>query len=186
MLFVQPSHRRLLNSLNPIFFVLVVLVFIVLRTTLHPIAGFVKYWDLLLPFAIYFGQRRTLTEGLILSLFTSHLISLSSSAPVGVFTAYYLAIFLCARLLSLVFFAHIWYSILLLLFALSLLSRVMLTVVASSFGHGWPMFSFANWSFWGLMLNTLAGYLVYRGLEQLDRLTHKTPPARIELTEGEL
>jgi hypothetical protein len=39
--------------------------------------------DLLMPFMVFFAQRRSTWEGFILALFCSHLYSLSSSAPIA-------------------------------------------------------------------------------------------------------
>jgi hypothetical protein len=185
LFFLQPSQKRLLSSLNPAFVVLFVFGLLLLRTAWEPmLPGFYRRWDVLLPFMIYFGQRRSLPEGLILALFTSHLFSLCSTAPIGVFASHYLILFLIARLLSYVIYANSWFSTLLLLLSLSVLSRFILTLVAATFGHGWPLFAKGNFIWWGPLLNSVAGLLVYRLIETLDRMTYKVPRTNIELSEN--
>ena len=184
MFFLQPSQKRLLSSLNPIFLVLFVSFLILIRTTSEPfLPVLLRQWDLLMPFMVYFGQRRSLPEGLILALFTSHLYSLSSAAPIGVFTSLYLVIFIVARLLSYVIYANAWFSILLLMFSLALSSRILLTVISTFFGHGWPLFASGNFIWWSLIFNALTGYLTYTWLETLDKITYKVARVNIELAE---
>ena len=185
MFFLQPSQKRLLSSLNPVFMVLFVFGLMLLRTAWEPILpGFYRRWDVLLPFMVYFGQRRSLPEGLILALFTSHLYSLCSAAPIGVFTTHYLILFSVARLFSYVIYANTWFSILVLMFSLAILSRIILTLVATAFGHGWPLFAPGNFVWWGPFLNSVAGYIIYRMVEMLDRVTYKVPRINIELSES--
>jgi hypothetical protein len=187
LFFLQPSQKRLLSSLNPVFLVGFVWALILVRTTMEPLLpNLFRQWDVLLPFMVYFGQRRSLPEGLILSLFTSHLYSLSSIAPIGVFTSLYLVLFLIARLLSYVIYANQWFSIMLLMFSLSITSRIVLTIIASSFGHGWSLFASGNFIWWSLLFNAGIGYLTYTWLELLDRFTYKAPRLSIELAEGGL
>ena len=187
MFFLQPSQKRLLSSLNPLFLALAVFAGILLRTSFLPLLpNWLTGWDVLLPFMVYFGQRRALGEGLILSLFTSHLYSLCSSAPIGVFTSHYLVVFLLARLLSFVIYANTWFSVLLVVFVLTIAARFSLTIVAYFFGHAWPLFSGANFSWWGLLFNSVVGFAVFEMLGQLDRLTYKVPRTSIELGEGSL
>ena len=184
MYFLQPSQKRLLSSLNPVFFVAFVFFLVIVRTAAEPLMPtLLRQWDVLLPFMVYFGQRRSLPEGLILALFTSHVYSLCSTAPIGVFTSHYLALFGVARLLSYVIYANTWFSILLLMLSLSVLSRVTLTLVSTFFGHGWPLFAPSNFMWWSLLLNAGLGYLVYAWLEQLDRVTYKAPRTTIELSD---
>jgi hypothetical protein len=163
-----------------------VLGLILLRTTGKPLFGWLLHWDVLLAAVVYFGQRRTLPEGLILTLFCSHLFSLSSAAPIGVFASYYLSIFVIARLVSYVMYASTWVSIFLLILSLTVASRFILTGVASAFGHGWNVFAPGNLSFTAMLVGSLMGYLVYQILGVLDLLTYKTAAANIELAESEL
>lgn len=157
---------------------------ILARTTLEPIfPNAFHHWDLLMPFMIYFGQRRTLPEGLILALFNSHIYSLCSSAPIGVFALVYLVIFVVARLLSYVIYANTWMSILVLMFSLGLLARILLTIASGFFGHGWPLFSTGNLALGSLIFNAVLGYFVYAGLETMDWITNKVPRINIELGE---
>jgi len=161
-----------------------VFILILIRTTAESLLPrFMHQWDILLPFAIYFGQRRTLPEGLILTLFTSHLYSLSSIAPIGVFATHYLILFVVARLLSYAIYANTWFSILLLMFSLALLSRLSITLVSMSFGHGWPLFSGKNFVWWSLLFNAVAGYVTYSMLEVLDSITYKSTRSTIEMSE---
>ncbi len=163
-----------------------VLGLILIRTTGRPVFGWALEWDVLLPAVVYFGQRRTLAEGLILTLFCSHLYSLSSAAPIGVFTSYYLTIFIVARLVSYVMYASTWISIFLLILSLTALARFLLTGVASGFGHGWPVFAPGNVSFFAIFWGSLMGYLVFQFMGFLDLVTYKTAAANIELAEHEL
>jgi len=187
LFFLQPNQKRLLSSLNPLFFVAVVFGLLLLRSAWTPLLpDFTRQWDVLLPFAVFFGQRRSLAEGLILCLFCSHLYSLCSAAPIGVFATNYLALFVISRLLSYVIYANTWFSILLLMLSLALLSRVVLTIVAMAFGHGWSLFSSENLTWWGLLFNGIFGYLVYGALGAIDRMTYKAPRINIELAEDGL
>jgi hypothetical protein len=173
----------LLSSLNPLFFIGAVFFLILVKTSLYPFAPtLVQRWDLLLPFVVFFGQRRSLPEGIILSLFSSHIYSLCSSAPLGVFTTTYLLVFAAARLISYVAFASTSVSILLLMIALSLSSRIVLPIVAQFFHRGWPVLSFDNLVVWSVLLNGVGGWAVYVGLESLDLFTHKAPRNNIELS----
>jgi hypothetical protein len=139
-----------------------------------------------LPFIVYFGQRRSLTEGLILSLFCSHLYSLASGAPIGVFTTHYLILFAVVRGLNYAISADTWISIVSLLLGLSLLARFIITWVAAGFGHGWPLFSWANISFGGMFLNAVTGYFLYAWARLLDRWTYKSLAPEIELDGSNL
>jgi hypothetical protein len=185
--FLPQSQKRLLDSLNPLFLVLLVFGVIIIRTTWEPLfPRAFHHWDVLLPFIVYFGHRRSIPEGIILSLFASHLFSLNSSAPIGVFTCVYLTLFTVARLLSYVVYAHRWFSVFLLMLSLAVLSRIILTLTASLFGHGWPLFSFANFTWWAILLNAVSGSICFWVLEWVDRLTFKAPRLNIELSEGGL
>lgn len=167
--------------------VLFVVFLILLRTTAEPLLPNVfRQWDLLLPFMVYFGQRRSLAEGMGLALLTSHLFSTCSSAPLGVFSVAYLVVFFVARLISYAIFANTWISVFFLMLGLAVLERVLLTLVSSAFGHGWPLFASGNLGFWGLLLNAAMGYLTFRWLEGMDRMTFKVPRTEIELSEAGL
>ena len=168
---------------------MVVFVFflILARTTMDPLfPSAIRSVDILLPIVVYLGQRRTLPEGLILALFTSHLFSLCSAAPIGVFTTHYLILFIIARLLSYVTYVSSWYTVFGLMFALSLLSRFMLSLIANFFGHSWGVFHDGFGLVWQLGLNALAAYCIYFLMGLVDKLTFKAPRASIELSEGEL
>jgi hypothetical protein len=160
---------------------------ILVRTTFDPLLPWVvRQSDILLPFVVYLGQRRSLPEGLIVSLFASHLYSLCSAAPIGVFTTHYLILFCIARLLSYVTYANHWYSILLLMLSLSFIGRIELALIAALFGHGWGILA-EGMGLWGhLLLNTGMGYLIYWALGTLDNLTFKAPRINIELSESEI
>lgn len=186
-MYLQTNQRRLLSSLNPLFFIGAVLLLVLVRTAaLEVLPSLVHHWDVLLPFVVFFGQRRTIPEGLILSLFSSHLYSLSSAAPIGVFTSVYLVIFLIARLLTHVIYSSTGPTVFIMMFFLGLLSRVLLYLVANAFGHTWEFFTWDNLNLLGLAFNGLLGWWVYVGLEWLDRLTFKTPPVKIEFSGGGL
>lgn len=187
MLFLPASQKRLLNSLNPLLVVGFVFGLILLRTTMDPLVpDWFRRAEILLPVIVYIGQRRPPIEGVILTLFTSHLYSLCSAAPIGVFTSQCLILFVVSRLLSYVTYVSSWFAIILLLFGLGLLWELSLCLVAASFGHGWPLFAggFSLIGKW--FLNAILGYFVYRGLELVDRLSFKAPSTNIELSEGGL
>jgi hypothetical protein len=182
LFYLPPNQKRLLSSLNPLFFIGAVGFFIMLRTAAIPLwPGLFKQWDILLPFAVYYGQRRSVPEGLILALFSGHLYSLCSGAPIGVFTTTYLILFVAARLITYGLYANTGLSIFLLLLGLSVFSRVCLTIVSRSFGQGWPFFTTDNWVLWALVLNAMLGWVVYYLLEFLDKITFKAEITNIEL-----
>jgi len=141
-------------------------------------------WDILLSFMIYFGQRRPLFEGLLLWFVLAHLFTLQSVAPVGVFVIYYLVFFLLARLISEAFYADTGLSILVLIFLLSVLSRLVLPGVASLFDSGWKVFSWSNLYPGLLLTNTLLGWCCYLILKWLDKVTFKAARQEVELSEG--
>jgi len=183
--FLQPSQKKFLESINPVVIVLLFYVVMVGRTTVEYVFPTVfRHWDILLPFIVYFGQRRSVAEGLTLSILTAHFYSLSSSAPIGVFVLHYLSLFIVARVLSYVIYANRWVSILLLMLSLSLLARIISVPIASLFGHSWGS-SFSNFGI-GLIVNTLLGYCFYRFIGMVDRLTFKTPAVNIEILEDTL
>lgn len=140
-----------------------------------------RRWDLLLAPMIYIGQRRSIHEGLLLVLFLTHIFSLSSAAPIGVFAIYYLLIFISARALSYVIYADQWLSILTVIGAFAIGARFVLPAVAGGFGHGWSPFSWENLNPMGILVNTFMGLGTYWVLSFLDRITLKAPPANIEI-----
>lgn len=155
-----------------------------MRSTAHWVStGFVFKWDILLPFVVYLGQRRPWPEGLVLSFLLSHLYALSSSAPMGVFPIFYLSFFFLSRLISYVFYAATWVSILSLMFGFALLSRLVLPLVSGAFDAGWPIFSWYNLHLGGVLYNTLGGYVIYWCLSLLDTVTFKAPRENIKLGE---
>ncbi len=167
--------------------VLFVFGLILTRTTMDPLfPSWFRYCDVLLPFVVYLGQRRALPEGLILTLFASHLYSLCSAAPIGVFTTNYLIIFVIARLMSYVIYANRSLSILVLIFSLTLLSHVTLSIIVTFFGHSWGVFTGGFGILFRALLNSALGGIIYGGLVLLDRLTFKAPRINIELSEGGL
>jgi hypothetical protein len=180
--FLESGQKRLLTSLNPLLLVVLVTGIILVRTTAEPImpVGF-RRWDLLLTVMIYIGQRRSIHEGLLLVLFISHIFSLASSAPIGVFVIYSLIVFVGARALSYVIFADQWLSILAVIGAFSVVARIIMPLVASAFGHGWPVISWENLHPLGILLNTFLGLGIYWALSFLDAITLKAPPANIEI-----
>lgn len=185
MYFLQPSQKKFLESINPVIIVLLFYLVMVGRTTIEYVfPSIFHHWDILLPFIVYFGQRRSVAEGLTLSILTAHFYSLSSSAPVGVFVLHYLSLFIVARVLSYVIYANRWISILLLMLSLSLLARIICVPIASLFGHSWSS-SLGNFGV-GLLINTLLGYCFYRFIGIVDRLTFKAPAINIEMLEESL
>lgn len=183
MYFLQPSQKRLLSSLTPLFVIAIVFGLMLLRTAWKPILpSSLQSWDVLLPFVVFFGQRRSIPEGLILALFTSHLYSLLSAAPIGVFTTHYLILFFVARAVAYSLYASNSVSIVLLLIVLGFVSRLVLPWVASLFGHSWPVLSFANFPLMGMLATAFFGFILYALLVGLDRITSKTPEETIEFS----
>lgn len=187
MYFLQSNQKKLLTNLNPFFLTLFVLVLILFKTTAEGIVPSVfTGWDILLPVAIYIGQRRSMWEGLLLLLFNGHLYSLNSSAPVGMFVIYYLVFFIFAQIVAYIFYAQTPISVVCLLFLVTILSRICLPLCAQGFDQVISVFSLANWSFWNLILNTFLGFFVYLFLGILDRITLKVPPRSITLGDSSL
>lgn len=187
MLFLQPNQKRFLSTINPLLMVAVVMLAITLRTTVDPwIPLFSRRWDVLLAWVVYMGQRRTLVEGGVLTLLASHLYSLASSAPFGVFLIYYVVLFFVARLATYVIYANRWHSIFGLLLALSLCSRIILWIIAFSFGH--PLYALTKPSelIGYVFFNAFMGVIIYSFVGIADRLTFKVPRINIEMAEGEL
>ncbi len=185
MFFLHPSQKRLLNSLNPVFFVVFVeLVLMVRSTSASVLPRMVLTADLLMPFMVFFAQRRSTWEGFILALFCSHLYSLSSSAPIGVFAFFYLALFFLARLMRYGIYASGWISTLLVLFTLSLGGRFLLPLIAALFGAAWPVFTFANFPWGGIFFAPIYGLIIFALGEALDRATFKSDRASMEMYEG--
>lgn len=186
MFFLQASQKRFLNNFNAVFVVALTLFVIVGRSVgLQIFPGFFAHLDILLPFVVYFGQRRSMAEGLTLTIITSHLYSLCSSAPIGIFVLLYLMLFLIAQGVSFVFYADRVHSIISLLFVLSLTSRVLALPVVALFGQSWGSFFDAGLIF-GPLSNAIVGYVIYRVLALLDQITNKTPTLNIQLAESEL
>lgn len=187
MFFLSPSQKRFLNSLNPLLIGAIVYSLILFRTTsAFLLPGVLRQWEILLPFIIYVGQRRTLVEGILLVLFLSHLYSLSSVAPIGVFAVYYTLIFFLARLLSYAVYANTWVTVIGVLFLVAAIGRVLLPFVCFFFGFSWSVLSLKNLAPMGVVINSVIGLAVYWGLALLDRLTFKLSPINIELAEGEV
>lgn len=185
MFFLQPNQKRLLNSLNPLILSGAAFFLIVLRTaTSNVLPPTLQRWDVLLPFVVYFGQRRSLAEGLILTLFTSHLFSLCSAAPIGVFASHYLILYLLVRVLTYGIYASTWLSILMIMVLLAFLSRLSLTLVSAAFGHGWALFSWGNLPLGAILVNGILGAVGFGLLSILDRVTFKAAPVNIELSES--
>lgn len=185
MFFLHPSQKRLLNSLNPVFFVVFVYGVLIVRSTAASILPqMVLSADLLMPFVVFFAQRRSTWEGFILSLFCSHLYSLSSSAPIGIFAFYYLILFFFARLMRYGINVSGWVSTLLALFTLSVAGRFLLPVVASAFAPAWPVFMWKNFPWSGILFAPLYGLVIFALGEALDRTTFKADRANIEMYEA--
>lgn len=159
--------------------------FLLIRTTstnLFP--TFLVRWDFLLPFVIYFGQRRPLFEGLLLWFIMSHWYSLESAAPIGCLAIYYLIIYLCSRILSETVFAADGFQIITLLFSLSLLSRFLLPWVAHFFGAGWSVFSWRNLNPFFLISDLILNTVTFYVLLGVDKISAKEPRPILDLNEG--
>lgn len=186
MYFLHPNQKKFLESLNPVIILAFFYAVLVSRTTVeYVLPGMLRGWDILLPFIVYFGQRRSVAEGLTLSILTAHLYSLCSSAPVGVYVLHYLTLFIVARILSYVIYANRWVTIFVLLLSLSVLSRIIRLPIASLFGHSTPE-GWIGGFFYGIVLNSLLGFCFYLFIAFLDRLTFKAPRVSIEMMGDEL
>jgi hypothetical protein len=185
--FLQSNQKKFLTNLNALFLTLFVLVLILFKSTSGTIIPSVFYgWDILLPVAIYLGQRRSLWEGLLILLFNGHLYSLNSSAPIGLFVVYYLLFFFFAQVVAYILYAQTPVSVICLLFLVTVLSRFVLPLSAQVFDQSISVFSWANWNFWNVLLNTGLGFLIYLALGLLDRVTLKVPPRNITLGDSSL
>jgi hypothetical protein len=185
--FLQSKQKKLLTNFNSCFLTLLVLVLIVFKSTSEAIVpSFFLGWDVLLPFAIYVGQRRNLWEGILILLLNAHLFSLNSSAPIGMFVVYYLGFFFLAQLVAYIFYAQTPLSVLCLIFLFTLISRFLLPLCAQLFDQAIFVFSWSNWSLMNLFLNTIFGFFTYVALGILDRVTFKVPPRNITLGESSL
>jgi len=145
---------------------------------------FLIRWDFLLPFMIYFGQRRPLFEGLLLWFIMSHWYSLESSAPIGSLVIFYLSIYVISRLLSETVFAADAIQVFTLFFIMMVFSRLTLPWVTSFFGAGWKIFSWRNlnpiWFATDFILNCSTFYF----LMGVDKLTAKEARPVLDLNEG--
>lgn len=159
----------------------------ILRTTSESLfPDTFRRWDLLLPVAVYLGQRRDFLEGAVLVFILAHLYTLCSVAPAGVFILQYGFIFLAAKGLLKFIFANNWSSVFGLTLFLSFVSRFTLPLISRVFEHGWPVFSLGNLMILNVFTNAFAGIVLYYLLSRLDRFTHKVAPAEIQLAEGNL
>lgn len=181
------SQKRILNSFNPLFCVLFVIALVLLRTFLESLGwSWVDRWDVLLAFAIYIGQRRSLVEGLIVTLFVSHVLALNAVAPMGVLVTHYVILFLGAHALGGVLYASSRLSVLTMLFVFAILSRFLYPILASMLGQSWPMWSWYNLSLFYILLNALVGWLIYMLLISLDRWTYKDLEGGVALSGDRL
>jgi len=184
-LYLQTSQQKTIRSVNPLIMVGLFVGLLLIRTTAFWISpSLFSNWDLLLPFMLYFGQRRPLFEGLLLWFILSHLYSLNSVAPMGVFVVYYLILFVIARLISEAFFATEGIQILGLISVLAVSSRFILPLVAKGFNSGWPIWSWRNLHLGMIFTNIVLGWICYRGLSFVDKITFKDARQILDLGEG--
>lgn len=184
MYFLSKNQKKFLSNLNPFLLLILIFCLTLLRTTGEPmLPNLVGQWDILLPFVVYFGQRRSLVEGVTLTILASHMYSLCSSAPIGVFIVHYLLIYVMARALSSIIYANQTGPILLLLFGLSVLGRVSFSFIAQAFGENWGVFWQGFSLLSNLVLNCLLGFVVYVGIRKVDKLTYKVATVRLRLSE---
>lgn len=187
MYFLQSNQKKLVTNLNAVFLTSFVLGLILLKSTSEGIIpSMFLGWDVLLPVAIYLGQRRHIWEGLLLLLFNGHLYSLNSSAPIGMFVVYYLIIFFIAQMVAYILYAQTPISVACLIFIVTLFSRILLPLCAQGFDQSLSILSWENWSVWNLILNTVLGFITYALLGILDRLTLKVPPRNLTLGDDSL
>jgi hypothetical protein len=155
------------------------------KTTFDPIfPNAFRYWDVLLSPIIYFGQKRNLAEGLILTFLAAHIYSLCSMAPIGVFVFYYVIIMFVSRGVSSFFDASDWFTILPLLFSFSILSRVAISLLSDFFEYPVGFFSLGWYLPLYILMNTFMGFLTYLFLTWLDVVTEKAARNPIELGEA--
>lgn len=159
---------------------------IVRASLLAAFPSFFQFFDILIPFTVYMGQRRSLWEGAGLSLGFGYLFSLFSVAPQGFYMMVSFGIFLVVRFFSLAFYAHTRWSIAVLLTLSLLLSRVFVYLIAIAMDIPLPKSMFLeclSWNFlWGIGLS----YLIFSVLRRLDEKTFKIPRINIEVAEGSL
>lgn len=147
---------------------------IVVRNGLMPFSpNLVRRWDILLPFLAYFGQHRTAVEGVILALFSGHLFSLCSGAPMGVFASYSLILLVVTRAVTYGVYAGTGISVFLFLAVLSLVSRATVAILSRLFGRGWEFWSIQNFNPLDILFNAMFAWIVYQALVLLDNLTFR-------------
>ncbi len=182
---LQPKQKNFLETLNPVFVLLFFYTVMIARTTFDSVLPEVfDNLDILLPFIVYFGQRRSVAEGLTLAILSAHFYSLSSSAPVGLFVVHYLVLFFLARGLSYIFYPDRWNTICLALFVLSVVSRLVAWPMAALFEHSLS----PAWGgvVMGWFFNTVFGYFIFVAIAILDHVTAKASRINIEMSEGSL
>lgn len=187
MYFLQSNQKKLLTNLNPVFLTVFVLLLILFKTTAETsVPSVFTGWDLLLPVALYLGQRRVVWEGLLLVLFNGHLYSLNSSAPIGLFVVYYLLFFFFAQVVAYILYAQTPTSVIWLILLATLIARLLLPILSQGFDQSLYVLSWGNWNLWNIILNTVFGFFVYLSLGFLDRITLKVPPRNITLGDSSL
>ena len=185
MLSLQTDQKKTIRSLNPFFMIGLFFLFLLIRTSSASVLpGFLLRWDFLLPFVIYFGQRRPLFEGLLLCFIMSHWYSLESAAPIGCLVIFYLLIYLLSRILSETVFAADSFQILALLFSLGLLSRFILPWISHFFGAGWDVFSWRNLNLFFLISDLLLNFGTFYLLLGVDKVSAKEARPILDLNEG--
>lgn len=185
MLSLQTEQQKTIRSLNPLIMLGIFASFLLIRTSCaNLLPQVVLGWDFVLPFMIYFGQRRPLFEGLLLWFLMSHWFSLESMAPLGVWVIFYLLLFVVARLLSEVIYAADFFQIIILVAVLVLASRLVLPWIAHFFNAGWEVFSWRNLNPFFFITDTTLSCLGFLVLSGIDRLTAKESRTVMELNGG--
>jgi len=185
LLSLQTEQKKTIRSLNPLFMVGLFFLFLLLRTSCGALLPtMILKWDFLLPFMIYFGQRRPFFEGLLLWFIMSHWFSLESSAPMGTWVMFYLIIYVLSRLLSEVFFAVDSLQIFALLFIMLLASKFLLPWTSHFFGARWAVFSWNNLHPGFFMTDLFLSWITFLSLITVDVLTAKEARPILDLNEG--
>ena len=183
MLQIRKAKSPSLKSLNILLMGAVVVGLLVVKSTLMPIlepslAAFIEpLWVVFL----YLGEKRNLLEGLLMTLFFSHLLSLQSGAPVGVFLVCALIVFGIGR--SGGRWVHFEA-------ANTFIGWVVFALLAAKLGQwvaSWILFGHVAWigSVWDfflwLGLNIAWAYGGWHLLLAVDRLTHRAKALRVPL-----
>jgi cell shape-determining protein MreD len=83
-----------------LYYILVSLSLLVIKTTLIPVLPFfTRFYDLLIPIVVYLGFFRTLREGIPIVIFFGLIMDSQCGAPMGIYMATYIWLYVALRYL---------------------------------------------------------------------------------------